>query len=80
MVKENKKIECKRVNINLPVTLIERVSEYAQKLGINSTSAYIVLLNQALDQKTALENLPEMMPFLSKIYTLQEQIRLKDKD
>ena len=57
MAIENK-IELVRVNMNLPNSLVERVKDYANKVGINTTSAYIVLLNQALDQKESIESLP----------------------
>lgn len=44
------KIELTRVGMNLPVSIVERVKQYADSLGLNVTSAYIVLLNQALAQ------------------------------
>lgn len=59
-----KKIELKRVNMNLPADLVQRVIEYGESKGLNTTSAYIVLLNQALDQKETIENLPFMIDFL----------------
>ena len=52
----NKNLE--RVNMNLPSHIVERVKEYADDLGINVTSAYIVLLNQALEQKSTINQLP----------------------
>jgi len=60
---ENKKIELKRVNINLPTDLVDRVKSYGEKLGLNTTSAYIVLLNQALNQQDSLN----FMPLLSRM-------------
>lgn len=57
MAKE-KNIELIRVNMNLPASIVNRVKDYAEKIGINTTSAYIVLLNQALDQKESIESLP----------------------
>lgn len=57
MAKE-KSIELIRVNMNLPASIVNRVKNYAEKIGINTTSAYIVLLNQALDQKESIESLP----------------------
>lgn len=60
MAKE-KKIELKRVNINLPVSLIERVKSYGENLGINTTSAYIVLLNEALLQADTMARMPEIL-------------------
>jgi hypothetical protein len=44
--------------MNLPTSIVNRVKEYAEKTGINTTSAYVVLLNQALDQKESIESLP----------------------
>lgn len=61
MATYNKKVELKRVNMNLPITLIQRVEEYALSLGVNTTNAYIYLLNQALDNKDALNNLSVIM-------------------
>ena len=57
MAKE-KNVELIRVNMNLPASIVNRVKDYAEKIGINTTSAYIVLLNQALDQKESIESLP----------------------
>ena len=48
---KKKKIELKRVNMNLPADLVQKVVEYGESKGLNTTSAYIVLLNQALDQR-----------------------------
>lgn len=55
---KNNKIELRRVSINLPSNLVDRVKEYGDSLGLNTTSAYIVLLNQALDQKDTMAYLP----------------------
>lgn len=61
------KVELKRVNMNLPADLIQRVVEYGESKGLNTTSAYIVLLNQALDQKDTLNNLPLILDLLKNI-------------
>ena len=53
--------ELTRLNMNLPTSVVDRVKDYADNLGINVTSAYIVLLNQALDQKSTLDILPIML-------------------
>lgn len=58
---KTKNKELTRVNMNLPTSIVDRVKDYADDLGINTTSAYIVLLNQALDQKETLEVLPLML-------------------
>lgn len=65
MATYNKKIELKKVNMNLPVNLVQRVEDYALSLGVNSTSAYIVLLNQALDYKDTLNNLPALLDIIT---------------
>lgn len=90
MIIEEKNVQLQRVNINLPSNLVERVKEYAYSLGINTTSAYIVLLNQALDQKDInkyssvmakayqdLMSYPEVQQIFSKSNSQQS---LEDKD
>lgn len=76
MAKTKSNIEFTRVNINVPNNLIERVKKYAESIGINTTSAYIVLLNNALDQKDTLTNLPEIVNLMNEIKALG----LEDKD
>lgn len=76
MAKTKSTIEFTRVNINVPNNLIERVKQYAENIGINTTSAYIVLLNNALDQKDTLTNLPEIVNLMNEIKALG----LEDKD
>ena len=61
MAKEKSKVEFTRVNINLPNNLISRVKKYGDSLGINTTSAYIILLNNALDEKDTLTKIPEVI-------------------
>lgn len=64
-------VELERVNINLPSNIVSKVKEYADGLGINYTSAYIILLNQALEQKAMLTNLPAMLSMISDLRQLQ---------
>lgn len=70
MAKEKSKISMSRININAPTSLVNRVKEYADNLGINTTSAYIVLLNQALDQKDTMNNLPNVISMFNQIQSL----------
>ena len=56
---KTKNSELSRVSINLPNSIIERVKD-----------AYIVLLNQALEQKDMLSNLPSIFAALNDIKTL----------
>lgn len=70
-------IELKRVNMNLPADLVQRVVDYGLSKGLTTTSAYIVLLNQALDQKDTVDNLPLMLEIIkSELYkTAQSQTK-----
>jgi len=70
MTKTKGNIELKRVNINLPANIVDKVKEYAETLGINTTSAYIVLLNQALEQKDMLKQMPLMISMYNEIRKL----------
>ncbi len=67
-------LELSRVNINLPDTLIEKVKNYANDLGINVTSAYIVLLNRALEQNDAMIQLPALLNILSTLNVNAKQL------
>ena len=67
----------KRVNMNLPITLIERVKEYAERLGLNTTSAYIVLLNQALNQDASLNYMPQVAAMYNEIKSLMTEENIK---
>ena len=67
MTSKKSKVELKRVNINLPITLVKRVEEYGESIGINTTSAYIYLLNQALNQNSQISNMPLLLEFLNAI-------------
>lgn len=69
---KDKKIELKRVNMNLPLHIIEKVEDYACSMGLNVTSAYIVLLSQALEQKQTMNSLPEL---LSTVGSIQQFIK-----
>lgn len=71
MATYNKKIELKRVNINLPSNLVQRVEDYALSLGVNSTNAYIFLLNQALDYKDTMSNLPILMDVINNLKVIE---------
>lgn len=76
MTKAKTKIDLIRVNINLPKSLVDEVKEYADNIGINTTSAYIVLLNQALDY----QNIMSSMPLVLDAYKqLQESTSENDK-
>lgn len=64
MTTKKSKIELKRVNMNLPADLVQKVIEYGENLGLNTTSAYIVLLNQALEHKETINSMPAIIEFM----------------
>ena len=78
----NEKIELKRVNLNLPVQIVEKVNNYAHTLGINNTSAYIILLNQALEQKDVFSQIPAILSMYSDLKKgmLDTKVLLDTKD
>lgn len=46
------KYETIRVNMNLPIKLVERVKDFSDNFGIPATQGYILLLNSGLKQET----------------------------
>lgn len=80
MAKTKSNIEFKRVNINVPASIVEKVRNYADSLGINTTSAYIVLLNQALEQKDMMNNLPLMFSMINDIKSMENTKQLDNTD
>lgn len=75
---KQKNEELSRISINLPNSIIEKVKNYADSLGINVTSAYIVLLNQALEQKDMMSNLPLIFSALNEMKTLENNLISND--
>lgn len=64
---KKKNVELVRVSINLPSSIVEKVKDFGDNLGLNTTSAYIVLLNQALEQKDMLKELPNIMATMNNL-------------
>ena len=56
--------ELKRLNINMPVDLVERIDEYADRMSINRSSAINVLCNTALDAQQSMNTLEELTRLL----------------
>lgn len=50
-----------RLNMNIPVKLLDRIDEYADKVSLNRTSAVIMLLNNGLEQKDTFEILDKLL-------------------
>jgi len=53
--------ETKRIYMNVPVEVLERIDAYADKMSINRTAAVLVLVSQALDSQKAMSDLGELM-------------------
>lgn len=58
---QKEKRDITRVNMNLPTKIVLQVKEYASELGLPITHAYTVLLNQSLEQKDMLKNIPQIL-------------------
>lgn len=81
MTSKKNKVDLKRVNMNLPSSLVQRVTDYGIENGLNTTSAYIVLLNQALDQKETIKLLPTLLALQNRFSKTLEQIEsLSDEE
>ncbi len=58
--------ELKRINMNVPFDLLDRIDAYAEKMGITRSSAMNVLCASALDSQKAVDGISELMEFLQK--------------
>lgn len=61
-----------RVNMNLPINLVNEVKEVALDLNLNYTAAYSMLLSDAIRQRKAMKSIPEMIKELPKLIELAE--------
>ena len=68
--------ELTRVNMHLPSKLVERVKEYAESLGLPYTQAYTVLLDLALQQKDAINQLPTLIGQIDKLQKLNDDMKM----
>lgn len=68
-------METVRVNINIPKKLADKVLNYAKELGLNKTSGYIVLLNQALTHIEMQNNVPELVNYTKELERFAAMIR-----
>lgn len=58
MKKNNEK---KRLNMNIPSNLLVAVDNYADSMNLSRTSAVIVLINTALEQKNTIDVMQELL-------------------
>lgn len=73
-------LQVKRVNINLPIKLIERVQEYSRNMGIPYTQGYTILLNQALQQQDNLKLINNFNDAVKIVSKMNEEERNKLSD
>jgi hypothetical protein len=57
--------ELQRLNMNMPVNLIQQVDKYANRMNLNRTSAMICLVSTALEQSNAIDIMGELLDKLS---------------
>ena len=72
------KRELTRVNMNLPTEIVNSVKVFANDLGLPITQAYTVLLNQALEQKSLYDSLPEMIKAFNYILENKDLNKMTD--
>ena len=53
--------ELKRLNMNMPMELLEQVDNYADKMNINRSAAINMLVSTALEQKNVLEMMDSLL-------------------
>lgn len=52
--------------MNMPSDLLEQVDTYAEKMGVNRSSAINMLVSTALEQKSAISTIENIMQELKK--------------
>lgn len=78
--------ELKRLNTNMPVELVERIDEYAERMCINRSSAINVLCSMALDSQKAMNDIGKLIKMAEvnqplnnqNIQQLEGQISIED--
>lgn len=73
-------LQIKRVNVNLPINLIERVQEYSKNMGIPYTQGYTILLNQALQQQDNIKTIANFTDAIKLVSKMNEEDRSKLSD
>lgn len=65
------KMETVRMSLNIPVTLVKQVDDYANSMNVNRTSAVCFLLSQSLTNQKAMADIGELMEIYRKQTTTQ---------
>ena len=53
--------ELKRLNMNMPMELLEQVDDYADKMNINRSAAINMLVSTALEQKNVMGMMDDLL-------------------
>jgi len=64
--------ELKRLNTNMPLELVERLDEYAEKMYMSRATAINVLIAQSLDNQKVVNDLGELMKFIQEEQAKQQ--------
>lgn len=67
MAMTKSKVDLKRISMNIPTELYDKICKYSENLGINTTAGVIVLLNQALNNNSMIELMPVMFSVMNDI-------------
>lgn len=59
--------ELKRLNMNMPAELLQKVDEFADQMALNRTSAITVLVSTALEQKNSFSMMDELLKKLEQV-------------
>ena len=59
--------ELQRLNMNMPVNLIQQLDKYANRMNLNRTSAMICLVSTALEQRNAIDMMGSLLDKLSEL-------------
>ena len=62
--------DLKRLNLNIPTDLVNRIDEYSGKVGLTRSSAIVVLCDAALNNIKAIDGMGDLM---EQIKALQQQ-------
>lgn len=65
--------ELKRLNTNMPIDLVARIDEYADRMCVNRSSAINVLCNLALDSQQAMGTMEELLKMIKEEQAKQKQ-------
>ena len=69
--------ELKRISLNVPIATLDRLDVYSKALGINRTSAILMLINTALMQNDMLTTMQKFI-YVAENISDEEKSKLND--